>query len=175
MTDRLPPQLLALFQPRPALRYLPPNDRAPEERQTTHIEGIAAYLPALKAKKEAEKDTVYTESHLEKRDREQRERREKQEWLMTEGFKQQYKPNEDPQIRGDAFKTLFVSRLPYDATTDDLQKEFKRFGPIERIRVVTDNNKKSKNHGKSKGYAFVLFEAERDMKGTVSTFLPIWT
>jgi U1 small nuclear ribonucleoprotein len=44
------------------------------------------------------------------------------------------KPNEDPNVRGDAFKTLIVARLSYDADERDLEKEFGRFGPIERVR-----------------------------------------
>jgi U1 small nuclear ribonucleoprotein len=43
------------------------------------------------------------------------------------------KPSEDPNIRGDAFKTLIVARLSYDATEQDLEREFGRFGPIERV------------------------------------------
>ena len=46
-------------------------------------------------------------------------------------------PANDPQVRGDAFKTLFVSRLSYDAKETDLEREFGRFGPIERVRVDT--------------------------------------
>jgi U1 small nuclear ribonucleoprotein len=44
------------------------------------------------------------------------------------------KPQDDPNIRGDAFKTLIVARLSYDATEQDLESEFGRFGPIERVR-----------------------------------------
>lgn len=43
------------------------------------------------------------------------------------------KPQEDPNIRGDAFKTLMVSRLSYDATEEDLEREFGRIGAIERV------------------------------------------
>lgn len=43
------------------------------------------------------------------------------------------KPNEDPNVRGDAFKTLIVARLSYEADERDLEKEFGRFGPIERV------------------------------------------
>jgi len=42
---------------------------------------------------------------------------------------------EDPNVRGDAFKTLFVARLSYDTTEKDLEREFGRFGPIERVRT----------------------------------------
>lgn len=89
-------------------------------------------------------------------------------------------PDEDPNVRGDAFKTLFVARLSYDTTEKDLEREFGRFGPIERIRIVTDvtaetngtaNESKSKTEKKKKphrGYAFVVYEREKDMKGTAS-------
>jgi U1 small nuclear ribonucleoprotein 70kDa len=43
------------------------------------------------------------------------------------------KPHEDPNIRGDAFKTLIVARLSYEATEQDLEREFGRFGAIERV------------------------------------------
>jgi U1 small nuclear ribonucleoprotein len=45
-------------------------------------------------------------------------------------------PANDVQVRGDAFKTLFVARLSYDAKETDLEREFGRFGPIERVCTV---------------------------------------
>ena len=45
------------------------------------------------------------------------------------------KPQEDANIRGDAFKTLIVARLSYEATEQDLESEFGRFGPLERVRL----------------------------------------
>lgn len=45
-------------------------------------------------------------------------------------------PHEDPNIRGDAFKTLIVARLDYSADEKDLEREFGRFGPIERVCFV---------------------------------------
>ena len=44
--------------------------------------------------------------------------------------------NNDPNVRGDAFKTLFVSRLSYDTKEKDLEREFGRFGPIERVSFL---------------------------------------
>lgn len=83
------------------------------------------------------------------------------------------KPHEDPNIRGDAFKTLIVARLSYDATEQDLESEFGRFGPIERIRIVADTHQDSKPNKKAKkhrGYAFVVYEREKDMRGKLTTF-----
>ncbi|PTB58859.1 hypothetical protein M431DRAFT_288463 [Trichoderma harzianum CBS 226.95] len=166
MTDKLPPNLLALFAARPPLRWVEPSDHAPEKRRTAPIGGLAAYLPELQKYKETD-DYKPTESWLEMRDRKKREQKEAAASLVTEGPKQ-FKPNEDPNIRGDAFKTLIVARLSYDADERDLEREFGRFGPIERIRIIVDThahekpNKKKKPH---RGYAFVVFEREKDMRG----------
>jgi RNA recognition motif-containing protein len=43
-------------------------------------------------------------------------------------------PQNDPHARGDPYKVLFVARLSYDVKESDLEREFGRFGPIERVR-----------------------------------------
>ncbi|KAI0166593.1 U1 small nuclear ribonucleoprotein of 70kDa MW N terminal-domain-containing protein [Xylariaceae sp. FL1272] len=168
MTDKLPQNLLALFAPRPPLRWLPAPDKAPEKRKTTPITGLSQFLPALAQYKDND-GFVPTESWLERRDRKKEEKKRAQEKLLTEGPKN-YKPSEDPNIRGDPFKTLIVARLSYDANEGDLEKEFGRFGPIERIRIIVDThaherpNKKKKKH---RGYGFVVFEREKDMRAAL--------
>lgn len=154
MTHKLPPNLLALFAARPALRYLPPSDHAPEERKTNNIGGVAQYLEAMEDYKE---NVPYepTESWLQKKNRVKLEKKERQEKLVAEGLSQSMRCHlpssltdmcadercvsereEDVNIRGDAFKTLFVARLSYDTTEKDLEREFGRFGPIERVRCT---------------------------------------
>lgn len=86
MTDRLPPNLLALFAPRPPLRWVPPCDHPPEQRRTAAVSGLAQYLPAM-AEYEREYEYHPTESWLEARDRKQREKQAKLEKLLTEGPK----------------------------------------------------------------------------------------
>lgn len=44
-------------------------------------------------------------------------------------------PEKDPQARGDPYRTLFVARLSYEVKETDLEREFGRFGPIERVRT----------------------------------------
>ncbi|KAI1318658.1 RNA-binding domain-containing protein [Xylariaceae sp. FL0255] len=168
MTDKLPTNLLALFAPRPPLRYLDPPDRAPEDRRTAKITSIAQYLPSLAAYKESD-GYVPTESWLQRRDRKKLEKKEEQAQMLGDG-PTNYKPADDPNIRGDPFKTLIVARLSYEANEGDLEKEFCRFGPIERIRLIVDThahehpNKKRKPH---RGYAFVVFEREKDMRAAL--------
>jgi len=70
-----------------------------------------------------------------------------------------YDPNTDEKIKGDPYKTLFVARLSYETTEAKLKKEFEQFGPIKRARLVFDTET-----GKPRGYAFVEYEQERDMK-----------
>ena len=47
-------------------------------------------------------------------------------------------------------------------TEDDLRKEFEMYGAIERIRIVQDRK------GKSRSFAFIVYDRERDMKGEPS-------
>ncbi|KAI1770409.1 U1 small nuclear ribonucleoprotein of 70kDa MW N terminal-domain-containing protein [Hypoxylon cercidicola] len=168
MTDKLPPNLLALFAPRPPLRWVPAPDFPPEQRRTHKITSIARYLPDVVSYKDND-GYKPTESWLQMRDRKKLEKKAHQEKMLTE-LPLHYKPNEDPNIRGDPFKTLIVARLSYDANEHDLEKEFSRFGPVERIRIVTDThanerpNKKKKPH---RGYAFVVFEREKDMRAAL--------
>jgi U1 small nuclear ribonucleoprotein len=86
MTDRLPPNLLALFAPRPPLRWVPPSDHAPEQRKTAAVSGVAQFLPAL-AEYEREHEYHPTESWLEARDRKKREKLQQVEEAVTEGPK----------------------------------------------------------------------------------------
>lgn len=167
MTDKLPPQLLALFQARPPLRYIPPQDDAPDRKalKRSEISGIAAFLPELEDYKE--NDEYYpTESWLQRKQRTDYEKKLKLQEMLRDDFPG-FHPETDPKIKGDALKTLFVGRLSYDVKEGDLEREFGKFGPIERIRIIRNENEKNpkKQH---RGYAFIVFERERDMKGIQS-------
>lgn len=95
------------------------------------------------------------------------------------------KPADDPEAVGDPYKTLFISRLVCprhcifspsllttiqhkSATETDLRRDFEGYGTIERVRVVRDKK------GRSRGYAFIVYERERDMKGLCGpSFIPL--
>ncbi|GAB1196828.1 U1 small nuclear ribonucleo protein of 70kDa MW N terminal-domain-containing protein [Aspergillus pseudonomiae] len=162
MTDKLPPPLLALFQPRPPLRYVTPIDRAPEDCKKSTLGGVAQFLPDLK---EYEEEYPYnaTESWIQRKLRQKQEKKENIEKHLTDGI-HTFDPANDPQARGDPFKTLFVSRLSYDVKESDLEREFGRFGPIERIRIVKDTVTPKGSKKPHKGYAFIVYEREKDMK-----------
>ncbi|KAJ0418408.1 U1 small nuclear ribonucleoprotein of 70kDa MW N terminal-domain-containing protein [Aspergillus carlsbadensis] len=162
MTDKLPPPLLALFQPRPPLRWVTPIDRAPEDVKKSKITGISQYLE--EAKKNAEETEYHpTETWLQRKWRQKLEKKERLNKHLTEGLAA-YDPANDQQVRGDPFKTLFVSRLSYEVTESDLEREFGRFGPIERIRIVKDTITPKGAKKPHRGYAFIVYEREKDMK-----------
>lgn len=68
------------------------------------------------------------------------------------------KANENPEVTGDAYKTLFVARLDYNVTAEELKEEFEYYGQVNKVSVVHDKE------GKSRGFAFVEFESSRDLK-----------
>ncbi|TPR07454.1 Multicopper oxidase family protein [Aspergillus niger] len=162
MTDKLPPPLLALFQPRPPLRYVTPINRAPEDCKKSSIGGIAQFLPEVK-KYEEEIPYTPTESWIQRKLRQKVEKKENINKQLTEGL-ETYEPSNDQQARGDPFKTLFVARLSYDVKESDLEREFGRFGPIERIRIVKDTVTPKGSKKPHRGYAFIVYEREKDMK-----------
>jgi U1 small nuclear ribonucleoprotein len=43
------------------------------------------------------------------------------------------KPSADPNISGDAYKTLFISRLDYGIEEKDLRKVFSAYGAIDDV------------------------------------------
>lgn len=59
--------------------------------------------------------------------------------------------------KGDANATLFVSSLPYEATSTDLVTHFSFVGPIRHGFVATD-----RESGKSKGVGYVTFALRED-------------
>lgn len=64
----------------------------------------------------------------------------------------------DERKTEDAYKTLFVGRISYETTEKQLRHEFEQYGPVKRVRLVEDED------GKSRGYGFVEYENESDLK-----------
>lgn len=64
----------------------------------------------------------------------------------------------DERKTEDSYKTLFVGRISYETTEKQLRQEFEQYGPVKKVRLIEDED------GKSRGYAFVEYEKEGDMK-----------
>ncbi|KAI1797473.1 hypothetical protein LXA43DRAFT_877840 [Ganoderma leucocontextum] len=176
-THLLPPNLLKLFAPRPPLPYTRPLDRDIDRVRAKNVNGVGHLLASLREAKtqgmmesgdtgedrdgmEEGEEPAFTHAEETKRAVRREERKKKRAEEFNKA-KDDYKPSEDPEAVGDPYKTLFISRLHKTATENDLRREFEGFGSIERVRIVRDKN------GRSRGYAFIVFERERDMKGNI--------
>ncbi|CDU22126.1 related to SNP1-U1 small nuclear ribonucleoprotein [Sporisorium scitamineum] len=184
MTHLLPPKLLRLFAPRPPLEYAAPlrydpdpnSPPAPKDptlisaRKTVRspLTGVASVLERIKqdvADRGDSTDDVAHESssanlklsRVTLREIELENRKAAKASIKQRGL-EEYNPQTNPDATPDAYKTLFLARLSYDVTENDLYREFDMYGPIEKIRLVRDRE------GKSRGYAFIAYERERDMK-----------
>lgn len=158
-TSKFPSDVSKLFKPRPPLQYKRPVDYPPEKRCTNpKITGVSQLLGSPlkdylnqfsngsdnKYLSEYENAVNFKITQLQS---------------LDEKF-EDWNPNEDPNIKDtDPYRTIFVGRLPYQVSEIELQKEFSRFGEIERVRVVRD-----KTTNKSKGYAFVVFTNPQSSK-----------
>lgn len=154
MTDKLPPNLLKLFAPRPPLPYTPPLDKDPEKRVGCIVDGVASLIPQLK---EHDVDYVPWKSLEEKR-KEKAEMKKKKAEEALQAALAEYDPEKDEHIDGDPFNTLFVTHLSPDLTESDLTREFELYGQIKKVRLIHDKE------GKSRCYAFIEFEREKDMR-----------
>jgi len=173
MTHLLPPPLLRLFAPRPPLEYARPlpGDKDPNakpvprtaervaQRKIQPLEGVAAFLERARAEiaqyatdEDEQTDALVTQTEM------RREARARARAETQRRMRESYDPKKDTHAAGDPFKTLFVARLPYDTTERDLEHELDRYGRIENVQIVRDHA------GRSRGYAFVLFDRERDMR-----------
>ncbi|KAL9464470.1 hypothetical protein AB3S75_002135 [Citrus x aurantiifolia] len=148
--------LLKLFEPRAPLEYKPP----PEKRKCPPLTGMAQFVSHF-----AEPgDPLYAppvekaETPVERRARIHKLRLEKGAEKAAEELKK-YDPHNDPNVSGDPYKTLFVARLSYETTESKIKREFESYGPIKRVRLVTD-----KETNKPRGYAFIEYMHTRDMK-----------
>lgn len=147
----LPGHLKPLFKAR-RLLYREPVDYSPESRCTRHISGVAGFLAALKSAPELPPPT---RTKLQDQRLAKAEKQERNAAKLAQDSAA-WDPKNDPLVKGDPFCTLFVGRLSYTLDEADLDREFAKYGPIDRIRIVRDEN------NKSRGYAFIVFEQEPD-------------
>jgi len=147
----LPAHILALFTPRPPPQHLPPQVQKKKIRHT----GLADFVEFFSSDVPPKRETW--ESPLERKERRHKEKLEKHKEALK-ALIAEYDPHKDPNAVGDPFKTLFVGRISFDSTEKKLKREFEVFGSIKKVRLVYDQK------GKPRGYAFIEFEHERDLK-----------
>jgi U1 small nuclear ribonucleoprotein len=156
MTQYLPPNLLALFAPRELLPHVEPLDTLPWERKPWPYSGVSSCLGLFEDPNETPAATR-GETKDERRARKRQARGERHKANLEEKISE-WDPNGDENSEGDPFKTLFVGRVNYDTSEPKLRREFEQYGPIKKINLVMN-----KTTNKPRGYAFIIYEKERDM------------
>ena len=57
---------------------------------------------------------------------------------------------------------IYVGNLPYSATEGDVSDLFAAFGPVERVKIITD-----RDSGQSKGFAFVTLGDQSQLNAAI--------
>lgn len=147
----LPVNILAHFVPRPPIAY----ERPVLQRHARPTALMSQYVPMFETETPPARDVI--ESLQEQRKRKIEERRISHEIAIAEAI-QEYRPSEDLSLDSDPYKTLFVGRLAYETTERTLRRVFEEWGNVRSVKIIQGKD------GTSRGYAFVEFEHERDLK-----------
>ncbi len=93
---------------------------------------------------------------------------------LVEGYRNEQKECSGEYQGMNCYNTLFVGRLAYEVTEGKLLREFEVFGPVKDLKLIktvkggdegdAEDGGSSSKEGKSRGYAFIEFEQEEDMK-----------
>jgi U1 small nuclear ribonucleoprotein len=153
----LQPPLNRLFIPRPKVKYLPPLDREHEHRTGQHFDAVSDYVKRymeIDKKEGKQKPSLGIAESKAERVKKRREKRE----ASLERRTQEWDPSKNQSATSDGFRTVFVGRLNYGTTEEQLRLEFEEFGQVDAVKLVHDKQ------GKSRGYAFVEFARERSLR-----------
>lgn len=160
MTQYLPPPLLRFFAPREPLDYKPPMDlkRNRQKRKRTVPTGMAEWVAQFEDPSTLDPNNfTYREKKAEKDERVRREKQAAHEERVKAAVLQ-WKPNDNANATKDAYKTVLVARLAYETTDAELRDIFSDYGPVVAAKIVRTPD------GKSRGYGFVEYEEEGDMR-----------
>ena len=58
---------------------------------------------------------------------------------------------------------IYVGNLPYTATEEDVTGLFAAYGPVERVKIITD-----RETGRSKGFAFVTLGDQSQLPASIA-------
>jgi len=152
MAHFMPPALLQLFTPRPALDW----KEAPPRQSRPVLNGFADFVKFFTPKDELT-PIEKAETPKERRARLRLIKMEEHKKVLEERMKN-WDPHTNSKATKDAYKTLFVARLHADVTEEIIRDEFERYGDVRDVKLIRDRT------GKSRGYAFVEFESSQDLK-----------
>lgn len=151
----MPPHIKAAFMPNPPLKHYPPQ----KKRRKHAIEGVSNYLVRMEKTQPPKRDIMPTPQSLKERRKElKREAYLKGMEPIIAAYRKAQKESSGEFEGINCYNTLFVGRLAYEVTERKLLREMETFGPVKDIKIIKDKE------GNSRGYAFVEYENEEDMK-----------
>jgi len=148
----LPPHFKAMFEPRPPIDY----KANLVKRKMPPLSGCAQFVDQFET--ELAPERIVFETPKQRQERKRNEKMESEKTKVAEEIAKWDPHGEKEGNTTDAYKTLFIARLSYDTTEKKLQREFEQYGPLKTVRLVQDKE------GKPRGYAFLEFEKEGDMR-----------
>jgi len=154
MTRYLPPNLLNLFAARPVVEYVAPVSK----RRMLPYSGVAQCMTYFSNPTENPPPEPLKLLNRDERNALKRKEKQEKERQKVESDLKEWDPHNNPKATDEAYKTLFVCRLSYNTSESKLRREFEQYGPIKQIKLTTDLD------NKPRGYAFIEFERERDMR-----------
>lgn len=151
----MPPQIRSTFMPNPPLKHIPPV----QLRRRTTWTGMAQYTTQFEKEKPPERAILPTPKSLkENRKKTKREQHKAKLQPQIDSYRESQQESGGEFQGMNCYNTLFVGRLAYEVNERKLLREMEAFGPVKDIKITKDKE------GKSRGYAFVEFEHEDDMK-----------
>ncbi len=194
----MPAHIRRTFMPNPPLKHLPPfkrhvltsdnyvtdeennNDAPPpssssvktiptsfpRKKRGAGLSGVSSFLHHFERTQPPERKVNPTPQSLKKeKDAKRKSEHDSKLKPLTEAYREEQKQCAGEFTNGmNCYNTLFVGRLAYEVTERKLLREMESFGPVKDLKLITD-----KSTGKSRGYAFVEYEHEEDMKRAYRT------
>lgn len=152
----MPPHIRATFVPNPPLKPIPPIKKKQGKPQWT---GMAGYLHLFEKSSPPKREVKPTPKALKKAKQEKLFKEHEAELEpQIESYRKEQRKCGGEYAGMNCYNTLFVGRLAYEVTERKLLREMETFGLIKDIKIVKDKD------GKSRGYAFIEYENEEDMK-----------
>lgn len=164
----MPAAIRATFMPNPPLHHIPPV----RPRRKHPITGIVPHISTIseninKKGDDTTKASVKTpqQTSMDKK-REKAEAHKKSLEPLIESYRKEQRDCGGEFDGMNCYNTLFVGRLAYEVTERKLLREMEAFGPVKDLRIIQDKSKSTEDDvlRKSRGYAFVEYEHEDDMK-----------
>ncbi|KAL0228041.1 hypothetical protein RCL1_004184 [Eukaryota sp. TZLM3-RCL] len=149
----LPIALLSLFQPRPPLECIPV-----EKEPSPSIGGVSDFLNLFDSSAPTSSHQYINPNPLLIKQELERKKTEKERlhFQNLQNGIHRYNPDRDPNIVSDPYKTIFVGRLDYSTTEEDLRSVFEPIGPVRTVFLP------KRDKTRTCGYAFVEFLHESD-------------